>query len=567
MPREASIAGDRFFYRALGEMGLVAAVAEQVTVNYTSRWEVHYRLLGETPPPDARPTVDSSALSRWLDSLTGRALEIAERLMRVTLGRGRADARAPSVAVVSFYMANIPAEVRDAQRAVLEKFRAAGVEYVQVRTEMSHADALTSFMADTEADVVLFLDIDCVPLHAEAIPDLVARAARGELAGCVQRANHIENGGHLYVGPFCMALSKRLWVELGRPSFRPTERGDVGEEVAYRAEAASTPIHMLWPSEVEEPAWELTPGVRFGYNTVYGGSFLHTFEVRHAGRARQFVERCRSIVAGAGDTTAPPPASPSAPRPSAATPAGARSTDKEYWHRYLDTYERAFAGLGDVRDVFEFGVLNGDSVRWLARRFPDARIVAADVVPQAPHWPVSDRIEYVRVDQGDRGALRAMFAGLGREFDVVIDDGSHIPRHQAGCLIEGLPFVRPGKLYILEDVHTSHPDNRDFRHYSPPGAANALHVLLAIEHLRSCGRALTPELAHRLASAGFFTAAEVAWLFEATSALELYRRSALPLSCYRCGGSDFDYRRLRCPCGADLYSATDSMAFLIHRRS
>src|SRR5262249_2573264 len=159
--------------------------------------------------------------------------------------------------------------------------------------DRTHAESLTSFMESTDAEVVVLLDIDCVPLHATAIPDLVARAARGELAGCVQRANHIENGGHLYGGPFCMALSKKLWVELGRPSFQPTRRGDVGEEITYRAEARGTPIHMLWPSEVEDPVWELTPGVRFGYNTVYGASFLHTFEARRADSSRSFVARCR----------------------------------------------------------------------------------------------------------------------------------------------------------------------------------------------------------------------------------------------------------------------------------
>lgn len=199
--------------------------------------------------------------------------------------------------IASVYMDNIAAEVVAAQRAVLEALAPPGFEIRQVLTRRSHAAALDGVVAGAEAELVLILDIDCVPLTREAIPALAAQAADGALAGCVQRANHIDNGAHLYVGAFCMAFSRALWERLGRPSFEPTTRGDVGEALTYACEAAGAPVAMLWPSHVETPQWDLTDGRRFGVNTEYAGAFLHSFNIRGREYQQRFVDRCRAILA------------------------------------------------------------------------------------------------------------------------------------------------------------------------------------------------------------------------------------------------------------------------------
>jgi hypothetical protein len=447
-----------------------------------------------------------------------------------------------SKAIVSFYMENLSSEVVRCQRDVLESFAPPGFTIKQILTRHSHAAAIDQFIQSSRYDLIVLLDIDCVPLTASAIPSLADHAGRGALAGCVQRANHITNGGHLYVGPFCMALSRQVWNRLGCPSFEPTGQGDVGEELTFRCEAAGVPVHMLWPSSVEDPVWALTDRERFGPNTEYGGAFLHSFLIREPARQRSFIASCRRLLAAA-------------------------ETDKIFWHRYLDAYEPAFRSLGDVADVLEFGVLDGRSIEWLRRRFPKARIVGVDIAAPNAAWPRGDRIEYVSADQGDRRRIRAMFEELGRRYDVIIDDGSHVPAHQAACLLESFPFVRDGGLYILEDIHTSHPDNPDFKSYSVPGTANCLHVLLAMQHLKDRSEPLTDEIASSLASPEFFTPRDLADLFEATGDLRLYKRTALPLRCYRCGSSAFDYKRWQCRCGVALYGAADSMSFLIRKAS
>ena len=67
-----------------------------------------------------------------------------------------------------------------------------------------------------------------------------------------------------------------------------------------------------------------------------------------------------------------------------------------------------------------------------------------------------------------------------------------------------------------------------------------------------------------LARGSPFTPEDVELVFRRGDRIRFYRRAALPLRCYRCGGSDFDYAALRCPCGVDLYEAADSMSAVIH---
>ena len=244
---------------------------------------------------------------------------------------------------------------------------------------------------------------------------------------------------------------------------------------------------------------------------------------------------------------------------------GTPTSDKEYWHRYIETYQDAFKTLGPVTEILEFGVFNGGSISWLAERFPGARIVGVDIVPPTPAWPASPTIAYVQLDQGDRDAIRDMFVRLDRHYDLLIEDGSHVPAHQASCLVEGLGYVRPGGLYILEDIHTSHPDNPAFADHMREGCATSLQVLLAVQHLKDRNRPMTPEIARDLASPSFFTIDELLGLFDQVAALHMYRRSSLPLHCYACGSDQFDYSRLRCRCGVEIYSSTDSMSFLIRR--
>lgn len=55
-------------------------------------------------------------------------------------------------------------------------------------------------------------------------------------------------------------------------------------------------------------------------------------------------------------------------------------------------------------------------------------------------------------DQADRGFWKR-FRGAVPTVDVLIDDGGHHPEQQKVTLEEMLQHLRPGGVYICEDVH------------------------------------------------------------------------------------------------------------------
>jgi hypothetical protein len=269
-------------------------------------------------------------------------------------------------------------------------------------------------------------------------------------------------------------------------------------------------------------------------------------------------------------------------------------SDKSFWHRYDAIYDDALARLSPVQAILEFGVLRGDSIRWLRGRYPDAEIIGADILPVKDSWPTDPGIRYRLVDQGDRSALAEMLGSLNMQFDLVIEDGSHYPRHQCNCLIETLPHLKPGGLYILEDIHTSAADLRRkrligglpplkgikrsvYRVLGLPSAwrlpwnnrphVNSLSLLWAIERARACERQQLSavELAN-LSLGPYFSPEQIRAIDDRIAEVSIYRRASLPLRCYACGGQDFDYARVVCACATPLYADDDSMTAVIRTR-
>lgn len=239
-------------------------------------------------------------------------------------------------------------------------------------------------------------------------------------------------------------------------------------------------------------------------------------------------------------------------------------SDKEYWHLYLDFYE-GFFRTGNFQSIAEIGILRGDSIRWLLNRFPDAHIFGADILPRQAQWPTDPRFTSSRVDQGDRDQLRGF---LSRQpLDLIIEDGSHLPTHQAICLIEGVRALRAGGLYVLEDVHTSHPAAylKSPLYAAVMKRGTALSVLLAIDHYKRLALEVDATRAQRIAHDSLLDAQEVSELALSLKTITLYRRTRLPDFCYRCGSRDYEFSSFKCSCGAEVFSDSDSMSFVLEK--
>jgi len=128
-------------------------------------------------------------------------------------------------------------------------------------------------------------------------------------------------------------------------------------------------------------------------------------------------------------------------------------TDKESVHHYAAIYEWLLADrrMEPLR-ILEVGVASGASLRAWEEYFPNAEIVGVDKNPKAKLAVVS-RSKIVIGDATQLATLRDL--GL---FDVVIDDGSHLPRDQSAVF--SLLWPRTRIVYILEDVGVGGGRNR-----------------------------------------------------------------------------------------------------------
>jgi hypothetical protein len=148
-----------------------------------------------------------------------------------------------------------------------------------------------------------------------------------------------------------------------------------------------------------------------------------------------------------------------------------RSGPSKRWggHNYVDVYEGYFFALRDdgIR-LLEIGLGvsgsnhaariatgtntdGGASLHMWRDYFAEAdHFFGIDINP-AEHL-ADHRTTIYQGDQGDRDAMERIAAAIDEGVDIVIDDGSHNPMHQQISLETFLPIVKPGGLYIVEDL-------------------------------------------------------------------------------------------------------------------
>lgn len=116
----------------------------------------------------------------------------------------------------------------------------------------------------------------------------------------------------------------------------------------------------------------------------------------------------------------------------------------------------------DRLTLLEIGVQQGASIRMWHEFFQDATIAGVDVVEAPPALrELGPRVRFFRADQSDPDQLRAVAEALQESggLDIVIDDGSHICRHQITTFQVLYPYLKPGGIYFAEDVTTSYAEH------------------------------------------------------------------------------------------------------------
>lgn len=144
-----------------------------------------------------------------------------------------------------------------------------------------------------------------------------------------------------------------------------------------------------------------------------------------------------------------------------------KASDK--WMLYLDVYDRIFAPYREAPvSLLEIGVQNGGSLEIWSKFFPNARkFVGCDIDPECIKLNYRDPKIKLVIGNANTDDTEKKIVKLSRDFDIIIDDGSHISSDIIRSFARYFPYLKDGGIFIAEDLHCSYWDEFEGGLYYP----------------------------------------------------------------------------------------------------
>jgi hypothetical protein len=165
------------------------------------------------------------------------------------------------------------------------------------------------------------------------------------------------------------------------------------------------------------------------------------------------------------------------------------------WSLYLRVYEDLFESKRSTAlNLLEIGVQNGGSLELWAQYLPNAEhLVGCDINPECGTLFFDDpRISVVVGDANADEAFESI-KSICQSYDVIIDDGSHVPRDVVTSFLNYFPMLSPGGTYVVEDVHCDYLDSHVGGILQPFTAGNFFHCVVQLMNQAHWSAELAPE--------------------------------------------------------------------------
>ena len=219
--------------------------------------------------------------------------------------------------IATIFMENVNRKMVELQTQVVKKFNKSNVMHYPVLTQAQPGytmDKLVDMLEKRGHDAIMFLDVDALPLTDNTLDYFFEQAYAGKVIGSAQRSNHIDNGQHVFAAPHNVTFTIETYRKLGNPSFLPNYRGDVAEELTFKAREANIsveilmplrydapPIRMDWEPKDAPPYWDLADGMpKYGIGTTFGTEgnemFWHMYQSFYAGQIERFTAKCEQLL-------------------------------------------------------------------------------------------------------------------------------------------------------------------------------------------------------------------------------------------------------------------------------
>ena len=120
---------------------------------------------------------------------------------------------------------------------------------------------------------------------------------------------------------------------------------------------------------------------------------------------------------------------------------------------FLEIYEEYFTALRNEKiNILEIGIDKGDSLRLWREYFSNAKICGIDLFQKNISI---DNVDILIGDQSDYSFLKTV-VNKYQNFDIIIDDGSHLSKDIISSFKFLFPFLNNNGLYVVEDLQTSY---------------------------------------------------------------------------------------------------------------
>ena len=136
-----------------------------------------------------------------------------------------------------------------------------------------------------------------------------------------------------------------------------------------------------------------------------------------------------------------------------------RRNDKIIAHGYAKIYENLFKSKKNEHlKILEIGSFYGNASAALFFYFKNSLIYSADINPDMYKYKGS-RLKNFFVDSSSRGSINENILEKNIEFDIVIEDASHMLKDQIISLFMIFPKIKKGGIFIVEEV--DFPEKRE----------------------------------------------------------------------------------------------------------
>jgi len=128
------------------------------------------------------------------------------------------------------------------------------------------------------------------------------------------------------------------------------------------------------------------------------------------------------------------------------------------WVHYFYIYDKLFSEYRKKNKpltILEIGVDRGGSLELWKKYFPNgSKIYGVDINPKCKEINFIENMYFHLGSASDRNFMEKTFKDI--EFDIILDDGSHICSDVIETFKIMFPKLKNGGLYVVEDLHTSY---------------------------------------------------------------------------------------------------------------